>query len=161
MIKELCAEPKQAETYEPTVSQKICFVCSGNTCRSPMAEAVLNYLGNGKYTAISAGIFAREGDPINERSLKALEKAGILPMPHRDYREHKAVVPDALMCEGCDKIITMDESHYLWLCDRFPEYKEKFSVMCRVIPDPYMYPQEFYDITLENIMLCLKEMFAL
>ncbi len=139
---------------------KVCFVCSGNTCRSPMAEAVLNFLGNGKYSAISAGIYAREGDPINERSRKALEKAGMLPVPERDYREHKAAAPDALMFEWCDKIVTMDEKQYLWLCTNFPEYKEKFSVMCRVIPDPYMYSQEFYDITLENIILCIKEMFS-
>ena len=34
----------------------VCFVCTGNTCRSPMAAAVLNQLGKGKYRAFSAGL---------------------------------------------------------------------------------------------------------
>ncbi len=126
-----------------------------------MAEAVLNFLGKDKYTAYSAGIYAREGDPINSCSLKALEKKGILPVPWRDYREHKAAVVDELICEGCDKIVTMDEGQYIWLHQKFPEYKEKFSIMCRTIPDPFMLSQDFYEMTLENIILCIKEMFTI
>ncbi len=147
------------EANEP--KQKICFVCTGNTCRSPMAEAVLNFLGNGKYFAVSAGTAARDGDTINERSLRALEKAGILPCPERDYREHKAIQLDELICEACDRIITMTEGQYSTLFMTFPSYRDKLSVMSREIPDPFMCSQEIYDKTLEEITLSIKEMFSI
>ena len=48
---------------------KVCFVCTGNTCRSPMAAAVLNQYGK-KYdiSAVSAGLFPHVGDPISENA---------------------------------------------------------------------------------------------
>ncbi len=162
MINELEKEtnPKtDIKTEEPSNVRKICFICTGNTCRSPMAEAVLNFLGNGKYIAVSAGLGAREGDPINERSVCALEKAGILPSPESDYREHRARQLDDILCEACDKLIVMTEGQYLNAFMRFPNYRDKLSVMSREIPDPFMCSQAFYDKTLEEIILSLKEMF--
>ncbi len=142
--------------------KKICFICTGNTCRSPMAEAVLNFLSNGKYFAVSAGIAARNGDTITPSSLCALEKAGILPCPERDYREHKATLLDDFICESCDKLIVMTEAMYDNLfMSLSAKYREKLSVMSREIPDPYMYPQEVYERTLAEITASVKEMFGL
>ena len=54
--------------------KKILFVCSANTCRSAVAEAILFEYGRDRYDASSAGLYAREGDPMMGECAKALEK---------------------------------------------------------------------------------------
>ena len=62
--------------------KKIVFVCTGNTCRSPMAELLLKRrieeLGLKGYTVNSAGIRAKRGDVINPKSAQVLEENGIV-----------------------------------------------------------------------------------
>ena len=59
---------------------KIIFVCTGNTCRSPMAEillkAELKNRGWKGITVTSAGISARRGNTINAKSLQVLQENG-------------------------------------------------------------------------------------
>ena len=54
----------------------ILFICTGNTCRSPMAHYYLNSLNLNGVKAFSAGLFA-DGSPISENSRLALSEAGI------------------------------------------------------------------------------------
>ena len=60
---------------------RICFICTGNTCRSPMAEAVANALakekGHTDLRAFSAGLYANANDPIAPNAVAALEAAGL------------------------------------------------------------------------------------
>ncbi len=155
---QICSEPKLIIPKEPKKKERICFVCTGNTCRSPMAEAVLNTFGSGNYVACSAGLSVAQGDKINERSVKALANAGILPSPIFDYREHIATQLDEFICESCDRIIGMTLRHVQAMKELFPEYSDKFYVMSREILDPFMYPQAVYDFCLEEIIEGLKEM---
>ena len=141
---------------------KVCFVCTGNTCRSPMAAAVLNELGAGGYLAMSAGLMPNVGEPISVNAQKALEKAGIPCTPDNDYASHRARRIDELMIEGCDRIIAISKSHFisLLMCTD-PKNAEKIECMPRDIPDPYMGSEADYEKCLESITEGIKELFAL
>lgn len=53
---------------------KVLFVCTGNSARSQMAEALLKHADNRHFDVASAGT---QPEPINPRKLETLEKAGI------------------------------------------------------------------------------------
>ncbi len=60
--------------------KRVLFVCTGNTCRSPMAELIFNRIArkNGiNAHAQSAGLCTIEGLPIHENSAEALKEIGI------------------------------------------------------------------------------------
>lgn len=64
------------------------FVCSGNTCRSPMAEGFMNFFlekdGMGHlWRACSAGILASRGLPASELAVKAMSESGVDISRHR------------------------------------------------------------------------------
>lgn len=142
------------------VPLRVCFVCTGNTCRSPMAAAALNHLGKGNYTAVSAGISAAEGEGISENAEKALERAGILPVPDNDYHRHRSRRINELICADCDRIVAMTKNHLMQLIYMFPQFASKFTVMPKEISDPFMMGQEEYDRCLRSITEGIKELFA-
>lgn len=141
------------------VPTTVCFVCSGNTCRSPMAEAVLNYLGKGAYRATSAGTCACDGDGITENAALALERAEIPSVPPHDYRNHRARAVSFSDIANADMIVGMTSRHALQLIYAFPEYAEKIKAMPEEIPDPFTYGEAVYDRCLELITDGIKELF--
>ncbi len=54
-------------------AQKVLFLCTGNSCRSQMAEAFLQTLGNGRYEAYSAGL---EPKAIHPLTLRVMDEIG-------------------------------------------------------------------------------------
>lgn len=71
-----------------TKFKNILFVCTGNSCRSPMAEGLLKkMLGNDKYIKVeSAGVATFDGMPATKETIAVLEKEGIIISDHRSRR---------------------------------------------------------------------------
>lgn len=82
----------------------IYFVCTGNTCRSPMAEAMLKHKNIPEVNVRSAGIYARAGEGMSGNSIVILEEAEI---PH----SHTAKQIQLTDMEWADLILTMTVSH--------------------------------------------------
>jgi protein-tyrosine phosphatase len=158
MIAELNCPEKITTNEQPPI--KICFVCSGNTCRSPMAAAVLNHLGKGAYKCSSAGLCAVMGDPISKNAIVALQKAGIESTPENNYLSHRAKETSDELLERFDKIVAISRAHMINLLCTYPHLADKITVMSRDIPDPFMSGEQTYVECLKTITTCLKEMFS-
>lgn len=67
--------------------KKILFVCGGNTCRSPMAEAIIRHLLKQNniedIEVASCGIAAADGWPMSENARKALQSLDVEPHRHK------------------------------------------------------------------------------
>ena len=55
----------------------VLFLCTHNSARSILAEALLNHLGQGRFQAFSAGSSPRANQQPNPLGLQVLERAGI------------------------------------------------------------------------------------
>ena len=98
----------------------VLFVCTGNTCRSPMAEALfLHRQGDMGWKARSAGVFAEMGAPASPNSVAALAEIGI------DLSNHRSQTVTAELVKEADLIVTMSSGHAHHICDRFPEVGHK------------------------------------
>ena len=133
---------------------RILFLCSGNTCRSPMCEAAVNGLPayNTRFVATSAGLAAYPGDPISRLAVAALEDAGIPADPDRDYHRHFAIPLREELLESCDLAVCMNERARAALLGRYPLFAAKFRVFPGELPDPFGGDDETYRACLRAIL---------
>lgn len=103
----------------------VLFVCTGNTCRSPMAERLLVQMAEREGLAddirvMSAGVSASFGMPISPGAAQALQKRGV-----SGYESHRSrpVAPEDV--RAADLILTMATSHKKALLRRFPDAANK------------------------------------
>jgi protein-tyrosine-phosphatase len=100
---------------------KILFVCSGNTCRSPLAEVIARRIvANAARTDIevsSAGTHAWDGSPASDGALLVGMERGLDLSNHRSRKLTKAIV------EASDLILVMAPSHVEEVRELVPDAK--------------------------------------
>ena len=90
----------------------VLFVCTGNTCRSPMAAALFNKIATEKSLDVrieSAGIFAEEGAPASTEAIIVMKEYDI------DLLGHHAQPINTELLEKSDVILTMTAAHKMLL----------------------------------------------
>jgi arsenate reductase len=103
----------------------VLVLCTGNSCRSVMAEALINQLGHGRYRAWSAG--SVPSGYVHPKSIETLQRHGIDPgQPRSKSWDECAAQSFDLVITVCDQ--AADES-----CPRFPGNPRKLHWST---PDP-------------------------
>src|SRR5438105_3848124 len=99
----------------------ILFVCTGNVCRSPMAEGIFRQAvkGRGNYRVLSAGLGAMEGQPPSAYAVQAVKELGIDISAQRS----RMLAPD--LVQQADYIFGMTHSHIDTVMLLYPHAAEK------------------------------------
>lgn len=135
---------------------KIVFVCTGNTCRSPMAAALWRAEG---VEVQSAGVHAAHGAPMSTYAQQALADKG-LPVDHASQP-----VTEELL-EWADLVLTMTSSHKEAILYRFPHIEDKLFTYAEYaspdnpfeIADPFGGTLQDYQFTLYQLEELQKQM---
>lgn len=146
---------------------KILFVCTGNTCRSCMAEAIAKKLaseGQKRMEFSSSGIYAVMGESASSSAVTAMEEMGI------DLSCHIATPVSGELLEEADLVLTMTQAHRLLLLNHYPEQSKKIATLLGYvgeagdIEDPFGGDQYLYrdcalqlKTAIEKLLLKIKE----
>jgi len=132
---------------------KFLFVCTGNTCRSPMAKGIfskylaeklgcrVDQLEEKGYKTVSAGTMGITGMPASPEAVAACAARGV------DLSEHISTGLTRQLIEDCDFVFAMSQVH----CERIAALSPIFADRCvllagdRDIEDPIGQPQSVYD----------------
>ena len=97
---------------------KVLFVCTGNTCRSPLAESLLKNMNLPGVEVKSAGTFAPNGSEASINTKMVLEEKGI-------QHHHKSSMLTEELVQWADHILTMTVGHKTTVIDLFPKAEVK------------------------------------
>src|SRR5579864_8734871 len=99
----------------------ILFICTGNVCRSPMAEGIFRHAiqGRGNYRVVSAGLGAMDGQPPSAHAVEAVRELGIDIANQRS----RMLTPD--LVAQADYIFGMTHSHVDTVMLLYPQAAEK------------------------------------
>ena len=125
----------------------ILFVCTGNTCRSPLAAALARAYG---VDAQSAGLSADPGDVAPPEAVRAAKRHG------GDLSSHQARNVQVYLIREAARVYAMTHDHEKTLHRRFPEYIEKIHVLNPSISDPYGGNDAVYEECARKLLVAMR-----
>ena len=149
-------------TFDENALFRVCFVCTGNICRSPMAETVFKSLVRkagleSQVAVISAGTGDwHVGEPSDDRTLAALDARGYNGSGHRGRQF------DPAWFQNLDLIVVFDRSQHRILRTWAPTEQDRSKVQLLLsfdadqsplldVPDPYYSDAALFDQVLAMI----------
>lgn len=133
----------------------IIFVCTGNTCRSPLAESLAQSVSS-NHTFQSRGIAAYNGAPVSQNTAHIIRREGLPAVGSASsFTDEDA---------KADLILTMSQQHKAMLLAQYPEanvqmFSEFATGEARDIADPYGGDITYYDEAYREIARYVQLMF--
>lgn len=124
----------------------IVFVCTGNTCRSPMAEGLMRaeLAKRGVSAAVTSAGLAAMGEPAADHAVTVMEECGV------NLTRHRSRPLTRELAQAADRIVVMTENHRSLLLAAGVD-GEKITVPAGGVPDPFGGSVEVYRHTRDTL----------
>lgn len=129
--------------------KRILFVCTGNTCRSAMAEYICRQIASEQSIEVKAkscGVAAFDGESASDNAILAVRELYSI-----DLTPHRAQLVTRKLIDWADVIFTMSARHADVLYGLFPECKDKIVCASPEIYDPFMQSVAVYKACAEQL----------
>lgn len=126
----------------------ILFLCTGNTCRSPMAKCLMEDMCQRQglpVTCDSAGLIAFPGVPASPGAQRAMAARGL------SLRGHRAKRINATLAQKADVVLCMTPAHKHEFSLRFPNLAGKAVTFPQPVSDPFGGSDTLYVQTAEQL----------
>jgi len=144
------------------MSKHVLFLCTGNLCRSPLAEGILRHKLEDKgivsAAVSSAGTFALDGHPAATLTIEVAGDHGV------DISSHRARHVTREMLEGASLVVGMETDHLVEAGVILGDNEGKYRLMTDFGPpemrgsdvdDPYGGPKSLYEAAYDRIETCV------